>query len=343
MVRSDSVTQNGIGLIELMVSMMLGLLLVGAVIQVLVGQRATQRLNQSLHTIQTSARFALHILEADLRRAGYWGCAAPATNAPVADTVGTYTHVHIIAAESSIDQWRDFARALAPPQDSNIPGAANSQSDVLRLNHVRAPGVRITRAGGSRSSPLHIAANPAGWEAGNLLLVTNCRTADLFTVTNASSSRIAHATTGSEGETLNTQAQLSTLYGDDAAVFEPYGVIYYIRDTEVAGRSIPTLYRRRVAPTVADSQALVMGISHLTLRYGVDRDGDTTPDAYVKAEQVKNWRAIAAVRVGFVAVSLRSAGVEANQTLTMFGRTLQDLPDDGRLRRVYTTTVALRH
>lgn len=343
MVRDVVGSQKGIGLIELMVSMMLGLLLVGAVIQVLVGQHATQRLNQSLNTIQTNARFVLYILERDLRRAGYWGCAAPDTKAPSAESMGAYGQVHVITADSTIGDWHVFAQALAPPQDKNIPDAANGQSAVLRLNYVRDPGVHVTVPANNRNARLQVSANPEGWDAGDQLLVTNCRVADLFTVTDTGNAWIAHATTNSDGETQNTQAQLSTLYGDDAAVFQPVGVIYYIRDTGVAGHSVPTLYRRQVAPTIEDSQALVMGISHLMLRYGVDRDGDSVPEAYVAANKVIDWRSIAAVRVGFVAVSVLSAGVDASSTLKMFGRTLQDLPDNDHLRRVYTTTVALRN
>lgn len=340
---SPNAAPAGFGLVELMVALMLGLLLIGAVMHVLLGQGASQRVSQALSAVQTRARFVLYILERDLRRAGYSGCLNPVTTAPSVAGARPYGDLNILATATSVDGWRDIAQAVAKPRDANIPASANSASGVLRVSYVRDPAVRVVaRADGARDA-LQISGNPAGWEAGDHLLVTDCRVADLFTATNVNSTLIAHAVNGGDGERRNAQAALAKRFGDDARVFEPYGVIYYIRDSGEGSRRAPTLYRRRVVPEVRNSRALVKGISHLRLRYGVDTGGDAGPEQYLDAGAVADWSTIVAVRVGFVAESPRPVGSDMGMTLRLFGSELNGLPEDGHLRRVFTTTVALRN
>lgn len=333
----------GFGLVELMVAMVLGMLLVAAVVHVLLGQRASQGVTDALSSIHARARFALYILERELRQAGYSGCANPVTMAPAVPADAPYGRLNILSVDTSVGSWRDFAQAVGEPRDDHVPSSASSASDVLRLGYVRDPGVRVVAPTAAAADALKVSGNPAGWEEGDQLLATDCRSADLFTVTDIDGTAIAHAATGGDGEGWNADAGLSKRYAGGARVLEPYAVIYYIRDSGEGTRTEPTLYRRRVAPDVRNSRALVKGIGHLTLRYGVDLDDNPGADGYVAAEAVPDWSAVVAVRVGFVAESARPMGSDGGRVLRIFDRRLTSLPDDGRLRRVFTTTVALRN
>lgn len=62
---------SGYSLIELMVSMTLGLLMLGVALQFLVSSSATQSASQASNRIQENARFALEILAENIRLAGY--------------------------------------------------------------------------------------------------------------------------------------------------------------------------------------------------------------------------------------------------------------------------------
>jgi len=66
--------ERGVTLIELMVSMTLGLLLTGAIMQIFLRNRVTYAFNDGLSQIQENARFALDHVANSTRMAGSIGC-----------------------------------------------------------------------------------------------------------------------------------------------------------------------------------------------------------------------------------------------------------------------------
>lgn len=69
--RRFHVSRQGFSLVELMISMALGLLLLGGVMQIFQTQRASYRLQQGLEQVQESGRFLMDFIGTDLRMAGY--------------------------------------------------------------------------------------------------------------------------------------------------------------------------------------------------------------------------------------------------------------------------------
>ena len=140
----------------------------------------------------------------------------------------------------------------------------------------------------------------------------------------------------------------------------------YIRNN---ASGVPALYVRRftrgggttagLAPVGAPEE-LAEGVERMLLRFGVDTDGDNIIDAYRTAAEVINgavgdaaldaaWRQVVSVRVGILARSSDRAAVSGDvggsaRTFNMLGTTLTPSPpDDGRIRQVYETTIALRN
>ena len=66
--------QRGVTLIELMVSITVGLVLVSALAFYFAGQKKTYTYQDALIGLQDSARVAFIHLSRDLRLAGYYGC-----------------------------------------------------------------------------------------------------------------------------------------------------------------------------------------------------------------------------------------------------------------------------
>lgn len=66
--------QRGIGLVELMVAMMLGLTLVLGTTQLLLGNKRSLLMQQQLAGMQENARFILARISRDIRQAGMFGC-----------------------------------------------------------------------------------------------------------------------------------------------------------------------------------------------------------------------------------------------------------------------------
>lgn len=65
--------QTGLSLIELMISITLGLLLLAGVINLFIGSRQSYQTQETLARLQEAGRFSMDFIVQDLRRAGYWG------------------------------------------------------------------------------------------------------------------------------------------------------------------------------------------------------------------------------------------------------------------------------
>src|SRR5690349_11843804 len=66
--------QRGLTLIELMISMVLGLVVIAGVISVLLANKRSYRSNEGLGQVQETARTAFELLARDIRQAGGTGC-----------------------------------------------------------------------------------------------------------------------------------------------------------------------------------------------------------------------------------------------------------------------------
>lgn len=69
--------QLGMSLIELMVSMTIGLILMLAVLQLFASSTAADRSNKAMAQVQESGRLSLEVIGKDARRSGFTGCSAP--------------------------------------------------------------------------------------------------------------------------------------------------------------------------------------------------------------------------------------------------------------------------
>ena len=73
-------TQHGFSLIELMITLALGLVISGALIQIMLGNNITERLNQAVGSVQESGRFIVNRLRNDLLMTGRYDMLDPQLN-----------------------------------------------------------------------------------------------------------------------------------------------------------------------------------------------------------------------------------------------------------------------
>ncbi len=64
----------GLSLVELLISLVIGLVLMLGVTQIFMASRAASQLSEGVARTQENARFALEFLERDIRMAGHMGC-----------------------------------------------------------------------------------------------------------------------------------------------------------------------------------------------------------------------------------------------------------------------------
>ena len=93
--------QRGLSLIELMVAMLIGVVLISGAAKVYVDSKAAYGANESTSRLQENARYAMSVIEPDIRMANYWGLlkgAAVIGNQGVQTTVAPLSTVATSAA-----------------------------------------------------------------------------------------------------------------------------------------------------------------------------------------------------------------------------------------------------
>lgn len=113
---------------------------------------------------------------------------------------------------------------------------------------------------------------------------------------------------------------------------------YFIDNNELRCRGIGS----------AAAQALAENVQNLQALYGVDDDGDGTANRYVRADQVgeggvPGWDSVVSLRLALLVASGSTIGTsEETGELALLDATVTP-PADGRLYRVFTTTIPLRN
>lgn len=279
-----SVRSYGLGLIELLVGMTLGLVLLGGVLVAYQKARDTHRALESTARLQDIGRYALAQVESDVRMAGYLGLASRpelVTNldGPLADAAGAPVELR-----GCTERW---ATALAPP----ISGWDHTDD----------------------AWPLADPCRPNGrWR----------RTTDGLVVKRASADRIAQTAAGlkayhrhalvasSHGAVLVFTGHADGLIPAEFAQSDPPDAppladtrrllvhAYYVSDDSSAGAGHPSLRRKRLVagPAVQDEE-VIPGVEDLQVRYGVDLDGDRSADRYLDAYDLDSGMTVVSVRV----------------------------------------------
>lgn len=117
--------QLGFSLIEIMITLTLGLLISGAIIQVLVSNSVTERLNRSIASAQESGRFIISRMRTDIIMAGLYDPLSPNLNRDQ-DTVAESAFVknHPIVLPGDFNAFPDVG---------SVQGA-NGESDTLTVS-----------------------------------------------------------------------------------------------------------------------------------------------------------------------------------------------------------------
>ena len=141
-------------------------------------------------------------------------------------------------------------------------------------------------------------------------------------------------------------------YGPDAQVYKISYITYSIQTDPNSNQ--PSLYR---SIDGAGAQALIEGIENMQIKYGVDTDGDFTPNFYTDAPAAAADPAGEALNVALMekVVSVRlflvTTTLDDKLTINAVPYTLvgddstitTTTPTDGKIRRVFTSTIALRN
>jgi len=279
---SDARTAFGFSLVELLVAMTLGLVLLSGMITVFAGNKRSSEANAAMANIQESARFALNAIAKDARSAGFQGCidtnrgkvTPQADSAPVVgDSLRTTAATGaLVKADGS---WDPVSPIGYTPSASFPPIAGThslmfqfGKSNSTRLSEQMKIGTALSLAG-----PLNLV-DDIQLRAGDLAIVSNCETGDLFQVTAVSGDgkTLSHAASG------NISGNLKFAYGSEetrnqTTIMKFMSNIYYIGNTGLTNEHndvITALYQQSL-PFEADNPPteLIQGVENMRVAFGI--------------------------------------------------------------------------
>ena len=344
----------GFSLVEIMVAMLVSLFLLAGVFQLYLGNQQTSRLGTGVGDLQQTGQFALDELSNNLRMAAFQGCAdavrvtAPvlALNAPTTDLSATAVRGFEVATNGT------WTGGTAPANwNGTVP---RPLSDVLQVQGGSRAVANLASTMGSDAAQVALASNPDNIAAGEMVIVADCRTADLFRITSVTGGlTLTHTTADNTSGSLSKAYVHTGLNAAQAMRFNSW--VYFVRDSgrdAADGSAIFSLFRLDTSRTGQTAQELVEGVEHLQVLYG-ERIG-TQNIRYRTAPNVTNWGQVVAVKLALLVAS-RDPVLDVNdatagyalldQTVAKTGTSGAAItyPNDRRLRRVFAATVNVRN
>ena len=327
--------QRGFSLVELMVAMTLGLIILGAVGYLYLGSRQTFRTTDAIARIQENARFALQIVAHDVRMAGYVGCVNLSANK--AYTIAKPSLVAALTPANAIIGWDAGAGAMSFGSSPAITRISTTDAiSVMGAFGSDVPVLNTPAASGTAA--IQIAGNPLNIAAGDVLLVGNCNTADIFSATGVAATGGGQVAI-SHGTANNTQPALWGTYDTTAVVMKLEQYTYFIGTNPSGGRS---LYRSSLSEGTVE---VADNVWDMQIQYGIDPNNSGSASSYSTAGAVVDWTQVVSARISLLLVSQDNV-LTTPQTYTFGGAAVTPgagAPDLLRMHQVFTTTVGVRN
>lgn len=277
--------QRGMSLVELMVSISIGLFLLAGAVTVFGKTRDLYRTNEASARLQETARYAMSTIEADLRMANYWG---------------------LMSRADLIENGPALDLANPPAVDPSYSLPATLTGYATTINSCGAMwAVKL---------PAYVEANDDAYGYGCAAFSAAVGGSDQLTVRRASADVIQPASlAASAGRIkLQTSRMQGSLFADgvlpfgySSALSETRALVahgYYVDQDSDDAAGTPSLRRKQLdfvggAPAIVDLQ-VVPGVEDLQIEFGADLDGDQNADYFVQpATVIPAGDQIVAVRV----------------------------------------------
>jgi type IV pilus assembly protein PilW len=359
--------QRGLTLIEVMISVVLGLVVIGAVSYVYLSSKGAYRGNESLALAQEAGRVALDSIARDIRRAGALGCSSQLsiTNQPIAISVlvpsGTATNPAAVTVDANgrpipVQGFKPAAytplptsapTGWAPPAGFNPPAPAYYGGDILQLQIASGLPVRMSAPVDTANGNITIANNTNNFQKGDYALLADCSSAAIFQVNSLPSGATAPAQLLSyvTGGSVPALPPISVTTFPTVQHFDQ--VTYYVGTVPHSSPRQSALYRYSVSSGLPPVE-VVNNVEDMDVVYGVGTvvNGALSMSAgsfkHADAMAAADWANVISVRVALVAVGDQQGVAPAPQKLGAFHGTGTWTAADTRLRQVFSATTALR-
>lgn len=281
--------QKGISLVELMITITLGLLVVAGVITVFVSSKQGFRVQDSAGRMQENSRFGINYVTQTLRLADLWGGIKPANI-----TIGTNSITGPTGATTCTAAWianvndglHGYEGAATPPIDCIQAADYVANSDMIAIRYIDPNSFTVP-------------SGTTGYQHANQANKNYIRTRVGLDGYLYKGSKYAEADTAIPvgNGILNYEYDFQLLF------LRPCDIKIGTTCTALAdgGKPTPTLVSLQLQGDGTVNQvALVDNVEQMQFEYGVDSDGDLVVDTYQSATNVTDWSKVMAVRASII-------------------------------------------
>jgi type IV pilus assembly protein PilW len=251
--------QQGFSLVEIFISLTVGLALLIGVLSIFVGMKTTTTETATYGELQENGRYAISLLSDDLLRQGFWGdltgsidesglVSSPEPTSVAGDCIGG--GINNASFPATVGHFRTlWGDTLTTNNAMGCISNGKVGSDVLQLKRVVSSAVAV----GDISND-------------NYYMISNPNTAGIFA-------------------------------GDDAVpninfgqIWEYQQHIYYVREDSQGSNVVPVLVQGRLQNKTAimNLDMVVEGIELIRFMYGVDTTNNGIVNAYISADNMSN-------------------------------------------------------
>ncbi len=340
--------QGGFTLIELMAALVVGLILMGGILQIFISSKNAYTVQEGLARLQENGRFALDLLSRDIRMAGYMGCPKlvvdPATQRPrnLTSTLNSAElPYHFAVGLEGFDGASGYPAYLL----SQLGEPPRAGTDAIVVRSVISEAIPVLVP--NNATTVYTALT-GSLQAGDLLAIADCAKVRVFqagSITGTGSMlAITHPATGVPGNNPAAWGgagdQGDGWFDAGAEVYPVQTRLYYIRRNP---DSIPALYLKA---GVGSPVELITGVADMQIRYGVDlAEPDGAVNQYLTAAGVtaaSAWPRVISVHLSLLLQTDNNLA-ETPQPYVFNGVTVTPPANDRRLRRTFATVITRRN
>jgi type IV pilus assembly protein PilW len=307
-----------------MIALVIGLLLIIGATSVYLQSRTSYQVNDATARIQETARYALDVIEPDVRLAGYWGFISdPNAVVGIAAAAGTATGIDSATSPNCGTNWTADLKKTVDGRDGTTSGGSGYNLACA------ATGTAVAWA--------------------DVLIVRHAAPA-----VSALENKRIQIQSGRSGGTLFSDGTKPAGYGA-SPVSETHNLVvdaYYVSRVAGSPNTFPLWELRRktlgintaaTGPGVND-EVVIPGVQDLQIQFGIDTDGNYSIDRYVNPEDVPATGAqVVSVQIWVLAVSdVPEAGFINDKTFA-YANINHGAFNDTRRRVLLSKTIFLRN
>jgi len=276
----------GMTLIELMISLIIGLVVLGAVAMIFLSSQQAYRTTDGLGKVQENMQFGFEMMARDIREAGGNPCDIDLPVANVADLGGT-------------NWWSTWSQPVRGYDNGSLSGST-AGTDALQLLLVGSDIANVSAHAGTTFT----VDNGSRFAANDVLMVCDTKQLAVFRAGATGATSVSHSNGGNCSNSLNVlpapcnASAPAYIYPRNSVISRLNGVRWFVADNGRGGRSLFRVLNG------AAREEMVEGVNDMQLAFLQD---PATTD-YVGAGAVAGWQDVTSIRITFTVNSDSAVG-----------------------------------